>query len=44
MGRILVLGVLLAALGCASPNQPEPVEGRNTPLNEEVDEVEKVRG
>ena len=37
----LVLGIL--CLGCGKADPPEPETGRNTPLNEEVDEVAKVR-
>ena len=41
MLRALVLALVLSALGCGSP-EPD-AQGRNTPLNEEVDEVSKVR-
>ncbi|MEX2243721.1 MAG: hypothetical protein WD716_07740 [Fimbriimonadaceae bacterium] len=36
-----VLG--LVCLGCGRADSPEPETGRNTSLNEEVDEVAKVR-
>jgi hypothetical protein len=51
MARYLICLVALASLGCAKPQpepepappQPESMIDRNTPLNEEVDEVAKVR-
>jgi hypothetical protein len=37
----LVLGLL--CLGCGKADPPERETGRNTPLNEEVDETARVR-
>jgi hypothetical protein len=42
--RLIVLAACTLLLGCSSqPERPAERDGRNTPLNEEVDEVEKVR-
>jgi hypothetical protein len=43
MGRGLVLLVGLLVVGCAASEPEAPPEGLGTPLNEEVDEVSKVR-